>query len=161
MESAGETTYGKITEDIMEKLCTMDEVHFICDVYKEPSLKDVERKRRGGAELAFPITEPGQRIPKDCSKHWSHQCSTRLYSDSCHRSGVPIKMWKTLITISVYLDAAPALIVCSKVISTQEHCMPYWFRTESAPFIRFDKLQDWWCPYSSSYEGIWSSTVNN
>ena len=43
----------------------MDEVHFICDVYTEPSLKDVERKRHGGAELTLPITEPEQRIPKD------------------------------------------------------------------------------------------------
>ena len=62
-------SFGKIAEDILQRLCSMaPEVHFVCDVYKEPSIKHLERSRRGEEDLTFSITGPEQKRPRDWQK---------------------------------------------------------------------------------------------
>ena len=43
------SAYGKIVRDIMTKVCSArgDSVHLLLDRYAEPSIKDVERLKRG------------------------------------------------------------------------------------------------------------------
>ena len=54
-------TYGKIVEDLLEKLVRMaPRVDFVCDSYISPSLKDIERIRQGNSEQIFSITGPEQ-----------------------------------------------------------------------------------------------------
>ena len=62
-------TYGKIAEDLLEKLVRMaPRVDFVCDSYISPSLKDIERIRRGNSEQIFSITGPEQTRPRDWQK---------------------------------------------------------------------------------------------
>jgi len=59
-------SYGKIAEDILRKLCCMaTRVDFVCDTYHDASIKEIERNRRGAAEMTFAITGPDQKRPRD------------------------------------------------------------------------------------------------
>lgn len=60
------TTFGEISRVLLFQLCRMaDEVHFVCDTYTVPSIKDTERERRGTQDVIFSITGPNQHRPKD------------------------------------------------------------------------------------------------
>ena len=61
-------TYGAIAKDIMVNLCRKAKrVDFVCDTYKSPSIKDIERGRRGnlGGEISLIVQGPEQHRPKD------------------------------------------------------------------------------------------------
>ena len=59
-------SYGKMASHVLQRLCDMSErTDFVCDTYKDPSLKEPERNRRGAAELTFSITGPDQKRPRD------------------------------------------------------------------------------------------------
>ena len=50
-------SYGRIAGSILEKLVSLAaRVDFVCDQYISPSIKDVERERRGTVETLYTIT---------------------------------------------------------------------------------------------------------
>ena len=62
-------TFGEIASSILQILCGMSErVDMICDVYRSPSIKDLEHCRRSSDDAAYSITGPDQRRPKDWQK---------------------------------------------------------------------------------------------
>ena len=62
-------TYGKVADTLLEKLMYLaPRVDFVCDVYVTPSIKGVERDRRGSDDTQFTITGPDQTRPRDWQK---------------------------------------------------------------------------------------------
>ena len=62
-------TYGKVAETLLEKLvCLAPRVDFVCDKYTTPSIKGIERDRRGSEDTHFTITGPDQTRPRDWQK---------------------------------------------------------------------------------------------
>jgi hypothetical protein len=60
-------TFGEIASLILCKLCAMSSrVDLVCDTYRSPSIKDIERGARGNNETSYTITGPLPRSPK----HW-------------------------------------------------------------------------------------------
>ena len=64
------STYGGLARSILIQAVTLSkkEVHLIFDDYPQPSLKDMERGRRGIDEQEFVINGPEQKRPKDMGK---------------------------------------------------------------------------------------------
>ena len=59
-------TSGEIARSLLSQLTHMaKQTHLVCDVYNRPSIKYVERMRRGSEELVFCITGPEQNRPKN------------------------------------------------------------------------------------------------
>jgi hypothetical protein len=55
-----------LAEDILGKLWNMaNRVDYVCDKYIEPPIKELERNRRGAAEMIFAIIGPEQKLPCD------------------------------------------------------------------------------------------------
>ena len=62
-------TFGEVASLILQILCGMSErVDMICDVYRSPSIKDLEHSRRSADDTAYSITGPGQQRPKEWQK---------------------------------------------------------------------------------------------
>lgn len=62
-------TFGEVASLILRVLCSMSvRVDMICDVYKNPSIKDIEHSRRSADETAYSITGPSQQRPKEWQK---------------------------------------------------------------------------------------------
>jgi len=62
------STFGGLAKTILSKLLGLaDRVDFVCDTYKSPSIKDVERNLRGPHDggIDFKITGSDQKCPKD------------------------------------------------------------------------------------------------
>ncbi len=64
------STYGGLAKQILSSMCKLaDIVHFVCDTYKSPSIKDVERHTRyHGQGTSIRVSGPAQTITgfKDC-----------------------------------------------------------------------------------------------
>ena len=57
------STYGGLAEMILNMLCKMAKtVHFVCDSYVYPSIKDIERKNRDADDVAAPIMISGPAL---------------------------------------------------------------------------------------------------
>jgi hypothetical protein len=56
-------------------------VDFVCDTYRTPSIKDIERERRGSEESSYLITGPQQSRPKD----WQHALQSPSFKTSLLR----------------------------------------------------------------------------
>ncbi len=57
------TTYGGLAKVVLGKLFALaPSVHMVCDTYIQPSIKDLERARRGEPAIVPVITGPDQRI---------------------------------------------------------------------------------------------------
>ena len=62
-------TYGGIAERLLRQLCVMSErVDFVTDTYQSPSIKDIERDRRGACEAGYSIQGPQQKRPTEWQK---------------------------------------------------------------------------------------------
>ena len=64
-------TYGGMAKTILEYLCAQAKrIDFVCDTYKHPSVKDVERDRRGDLHglTALVVTGPEQHRPVEYQK---------------------------------------------------------------------------------------------
>jgi len=60
------STFGGVAGVILKIICQLaKEVHLICDTYKSPSVKDIERELRGSTESNIAITGSDQKRPKD------------------------------------------------------------------------------------------------
>ena len=62
-------TFGGVARVILKKLhvCS-EEVHFVCDTYRSPLIKDIERNKCVAIDREIAITGPDQQRPKDFSK---------------------------------------------------------------------------------------------
>ena len=68
-------TYGGIAKSIMTNLCSRARrIDFVCDTYKSPSIKDIERSIRGNQEnkISIKVHGPEQHRPKDFSQALRH-----------------------------------------------------------------------------------------
>ena len=62
-------TYGEIASRLLHQLCSLSErVDLVTDCYTSPSLKDVERERRGLNETIYNINGPDQKRPIEWQK---------------------------------------------------------------------------------------------
>ncbi len=61
-------TYGELAKEILQKICIHPRVDFVCDNSIQPSIKDIERGRRGAQEVNISITGPSQKRPRDFHK---------------------------------------------------------------------------------------------
>jgi len=62
-------TFGGVARVILKKLyvCS-EEVHFVCDTFRSPLIKDIEHNKPGATNREIAITGPDQQRPKDFSK---------------------------------------------------------------------------------------------
>lgn len=59
-------SFGQLAKSLLQQLASISrEVHLVCDVYSTPSIKDMERERRGNYDIVYHITGPEQMRPKD------------------------------------------------------------------------------------------------
>ena len=59
-------TYGGVAQVILHLLCAMsDRIDFVCDTYHSPSIKYLERERRGSEDFTLSITGREQIRPRD------------------------------------------------------------------------------------------------
>ena len=62
-------TYGEIAGRLLRQLCAMSQrVNLVAEQYKSPSIKDVERERRGVNDTIFKINGPEQKRPSEWQK---------------------------------------------------------------------------------------------
>ena len=63
------STFGGVAKTILNILCGLARcVHFVCDTYRSPSIKQSERLLRDSHEADIKVTGPEQKRPKDFQK---------------------------------------------------------------------------------------------
>ncbi len=74
------TTYGSLAKEVLGKLVALaPSVHMVCDTYMQPSIKDLERSKRGEPAIVPVITGPDQRITNYHEYLRSGQWKTSLF----------------------------------------------------------------------------------
>ena len=73
------STFGGVANVILSRLARhANRVDFVCDTYKHPSIKDINREDRGSTEGEVKVSGPEQRRPKD----FSQALKTELFKTS-------------------------------------------------------------------------------
>ncbi|RUM44803.1 MAG: hypothetical protein DSY80_04015 [Desulfocapsa sp.] len=128
-------TYGQIAEELLQALCSMAPViHFVCDSYVEPSIKDIERNRRGATETTFAITGPDQRRPRD----WQ----AALKSPSFNRA-----LFRFLATEWKNPRYAHNFVDQKLIMGFDETCHKY---TSHCEEVRMDVIEDLKCQHEEA-----------
>ena len=70
-----------LTAMIMSASCDSDEVHIVFDTYKDDSIKNMERLRRGKCKdmLVFDVVSPNQNVPVHLDKFWASSVSKTAF----------------------------------------------------------------------------------
>ena len=106
-------TYGELAMVLLHQICHMAQtVHFVCDNYQDPSIKDIERSRRGAVETAVAITGPGQKTPRD----WQKYLKSSLFK---------LALFRFLALEWRNEKYAEVLTTCQLIVALDETCYRY------------------------------------
>jgi hypothetical protein len=66
---------------ITNTVCNCEEIHIVFDTYKEDSIKNVERKRRGKCKqmVVLDVISPNQKVPVVLENFWASSVSKTAY----------------------------------------------------------------------------------
>ena len=70
-----------LTKIIVNAACNSDEIHVVFDTYKEDSIKNAERKRRGKSNemIVLDLISPNHRVPVKLENFWSSSVSKTAF----------------------------------------------------------------------------------
>ena len=107
-------TFESLARYILARIvsCEGDTIHFVCDKWIQPSIKDCEREDRGSLNGIYSIKGPAQTRPSD----WNNALKNRSFKESL--IGFLVEAWK---------DNSCATILKHKTIyaNFNDHCFKY------------------------------------
>ena len=127
-------TFEAVARYILGRIfnCEGDTIHFVCDKWIEPSIKDCEREERGSLRGIYSIKGPAQIRPSD----WGEASKNKSFKESL--IGFLIEAWK---------DDFCARILQSKTVYANYNNCCYKYRSENGVTISTEEEQ-----FFSSYE---------